>query len=50
MSLYTRSTREVLVIEVDNLDFEHNPREFGEIVDRIDSQLFGLFSKEEEGS
>lgn len=48
--IYKKYKGKVLVIEVDNLDFEHNPREFGEIVDRIDSQLFGLFSKEEEGS
>ena len=47
--IYKKYKGKVLVIEVDNLDFEHNPREFGEIVDRIDSQLFGLFSKEEEG-
>ena len=46
--IYKKYKGKVLVIEVDNLDFEHNPREFGEIVDRIDSQLFGLFSKEEE--
>lgn len=34
----------VLIIEVDNLDFEHNPKQFGEILDKIDAQLFGLFS------
>lgn len=45
--IYKKYKGKVLVIEVDNLDFEHNPREFGEIVDRIDSQLFGIFSKEE---
>ncbi len=37
----------VLVVDVDNIDFEHNPKEFGEIIDKIDAQLFGLFSKEE---
>ena len=37
----------VLVVEVDDLDFEHNPKQFGDIVDRIDAKLFGLFSKEE---
>ena len=36
----------VLVIDVDDIDFEHNPKEFGEIVDKIDAQLFGLFSHE----
>lgn len=34
----------VLVIESDDLDFEHNPIDFGKIVDKIDAQLFGLFS------
>lgn len=38
--IYKKYKGKVLVIEVDNLDFEHNPREFGKIVDRIDSQLF----------
>ena len=35
----------VLIVEVDNLDFEHNPKQFGEIVDKIDAKLFGLFSE-----
>lgn len=34
----------VLVIESDDMDFEHNPDQFRSIVDRIDAQLFGLFS------
>ena len=33
----------VLIIEKDNIDFEHNPKDFGTIVDRIDARLFGLF-------
>lgn len=36
----------VLVVDVDNIDFEHNPKEFGDIIDRIDAELFGLFSNE----
>ena len=36
----------VMVIEKDDLDFEHNPRDFAQIVDRIDSTLFGLFPDE----
>lgn len=36
----------VLVVDVDNIDFEHNPKEFGDIIDKIDAELFGLFSKE----
>ena len=33
----------VITIEKDNLDFQHNPRDFAQIVDRIDRTLFGLF-------
>lgn len=51
-SLYEEFIKEkykgkVLVIDVDNLDFEHNPKEFGDIIDKIDAELFGLFSNEE---
>lgn len=34
----------VLVIESDGLDFENCPADFRSIVDKIDAQLFGLFS------
>ena len=34
----------VLVVEVDDLDFEHNPKQFGDIIDKIDAKLFGFFS------
>jgi deoxyadenosine/deoxycytidine kinase len=33
----------LLVVEKDPLDFEHQPKDFAKIVDRIDSTLFGLF-------
>lgn len=33
----------VITIEKDQLDFQHNPRDFALIVDRIDRTLFGLF-------
>ncbi len=33
----------VLVIEADNLDFEHRPEDFAAITDKIDAQLYGLF-------
>ena len=36
----------VLVIDVDNLDFLHNPTDFAGIIDRIDAELFGLFPDE----
>jgi deoxyadenosine/deoxycytidine kinase len=34
----------VMTIDKDALDFQHNPRDFAQIVDRIDRTLFGLFS------
>ena len=33
----------VLVIEADDLEFEHRPEDFAAITDKIDAQLFGLF-------
>ena len=33
----------VLVIEADELDFEHRPEDFASITDKIDAQLYGLF-------
>ena len=33
----------VLVVEVDHLDFLHNPNDFSGIIDRIDAELFRLF-------
>ena len=33
----------VLVIEADDLDFEHNPGDFAMVTDKIDAQLYGLF-------
>lgn len=34
----------VLTIEVDNLDYQHRPTDFAGIIDKIDTNLFGLFS------
>ena len=33
----------VMVVDKDPLDFEHHPRAFAQVVDRIDATLFGLF-------
>ena len=33
----------VLVIEADDLDYEHRPEDFSMITDKIDAQLYGLF-------
>ena len=32
-----------LVIDVDNIDYKHNPEDFASIVDRIDATMFGIF-------
>ena len=33
----------LLVIEADDLDFEHRPQDFAMVTDKIDAELFGLF-------
>lgn len=33
----------LMVIDVDDMDFEHEPKQFASIVDKIDRTLFGLF-------
>ena len=35
----------VLVIDSDQMDFENNPEDFRVIVNKIDAELFGLFSQ-----
>ena len=35
----------VLTIEADNLDFENRPEDFELITEKIDAELYGLFSK-----
>ena len=40
--IYRKYRGRVLTIEVDNLDYQHRPQDFAAIIDRIDSQLFGL--------
>jgi deoxyadenosine/deoxycytidine kinase len=34
----------LLVLDVDRIKFENNPEHFQEIIDKIDANLFGLFS------
>ena len=41
--IYKMYKGRVMVIEKDNLDFKNNPKDFAQIVDRIDRNLFGLF-------
>jgi len=33
----------VMIVDVDNKDYQHNPEDFGEIIKRVDEHLFGLF-------
>jgi len=42
--IFNRYKGKVLVIESDGMDFQHNPSDFGTIIDKIDAELFGLFS------
>ena len=41
--IFNKYKGEVLVIESDEMDFEHNPDDLRKIVDKIDARLFGLF-------
>ncbi len=41
--IYQRYKGRVMTIDKDSLDFEHNKKDFAQIVNRIDSTLFGLF-------
>ncbi len=43
--IFNKYKGRVLVIDVDGVDFQHNRHEFAWIVDRIDAELFGLFSQ-----
>lgn len=42
--IFNRYEGRVLVIDVDNIDYQHNPADFETITSRIDAELFGLFS------
>ena len=41
--IYNKYKGRVLTIEVDNMDFEHNPDDYAKILNKIDGLLFGLF-------
>lgn len=42
--IFQKYPGKVLVIESDELDFEHRPEDFRRIINKIDAELFGLFS------
>lgn len=41
--IYHKYSGQVMTVNKDDLDFLHNPKDFAQIVDRIDRTLFGLF-------
>ena len=41
--IYNMYKGRVMVVEKDSLDFQNNPKDFAQIVDCIDAELFGLF-------
>ena len=44
--IYNKYKGRVMTIQKDELDFLHQPKDLAKIIDRIDSELFGLFSHE----
>ena len=42
--IYNKYKGRVMTIQKDGLDFQHQPKDLAKIIDRIDSELFGLFS------
>ncbi len=44
--IYHKYPGRVMTIEKDTLDFQNNPKDFAQIVDRIDQTLFGFFSSQ----
>ena len=41
--IFNKYPGRLLVVDADQIDFQHNPKDFAGIIDRIDAQLFGLF-------
>ncbi len=42
--IYNKYQGKVMTVEKNNLDFLNNPHDLAQIIDRIDANLFGLFS------
>jgi deoxyadenosine/deoxycytidine kinase len=42
--IFNKYKGRLLIVDVDNIDFLHNGRDFAGITDKIDAQLFGLFT------
>ncbi len=41
--IFNKYKGKLMVVEVDNIDFQNNPKDFAAITDKIDAHLFGLF-------
>ena len=46
--IYNKYKERVMTIQKDGLDFQHQPKDLAKIIDRIDSELFGLFSNQQD--
>ena len=44
--IFNKYKGKIMVVEADQIDFLNNRKDFASIVDRIDAQLFGLFSND----
>ena len=44
--IYNKYEGRVLVIDSDGMDFENNPADFRQVIDKVDAELFGLFSEQ----
>ena len=44
--IFNKYEGRVLVIDSDGMDFENNPVDFRKVIDKVDAELFGLFSKQ----
>lgn len=44
--IFNKYQGKVLAVDIDDIDFEHEQRDFAKIVDKIDAKLFGLFPDE----
>ena len=44
--IFNKYKGRLLVVDVDEMYFQHNPKDFASIIDKIDRKLFGLFPDE----
>ena len=44
--IFNKYEGKVLVIESDDLDFENRPEDFRKVINKVDAELFGLFSEQ----